>query len=94
MNITTDKQGITLIVDNTENLILSLSKKNDELKQLLQKKMTSPTCVCLDEKNHNLYVSALNKHDEWVVFIYDYILLTGGRTLTENITKLDMVTVM
>ena len=64
------------------------------MKQLLQKQVRYPTRVGLDEESHTMYVAARYMNDEHFVFIYDYNVLTGRKTFTEKITKLDMVTVM
>ena len=94
LDITTDKQGRILIVDHTQHHVLLMSKKREEVKQLLQGQVTRPTCVCLDEGSHKMYIAAKEKDGQRFVFINDYILLTGSKTFTEKITKLDMVTVM
>ena len=91
-DITTDKQGRILIVDNTQHHVLLMSRKREEVKQLIQGQVMIPTCLCLDEESHKMYVAA--KDDQWTVFYYDYIMLTGGKTFTEKITKLDILTVM
>ena len=93
-DITTDKQGRILIADKKQHHILLMSRKNDEVKQLIHGQMVTPGCLCLDEENHKIYVSARDMDKEWVVFMYDYILLTCNKTLSEKITKLEMVTVM
>ena len=93
-DITTDKQGRILIVDNTQHHVLLMSRRREEVKQLLQGQVKNSTCLCLDEESHKMYVAASDKDDQRFVFIYEYILLTGGKTFTEKITKLDMVTVM
>ena len=41
-----------------------------------------------------MYVAARDMDDQRFVFVYDYNVLTGGKTFIEKITKLDMVTVM
>ena len=93
-DITTDKQGRILIVDVTQHHVLLMSRRREEVKQLLLGQVMNPTCLCLDEESHKMYVAAKDKDDQWTVFYYDYIMLTGGKTFTEKITKLDMVTVM
>ena len=93
-DITTDKQGRILIVDGAQHHVLLMSRKREEVKQLIQGQVVGPTCVCLDEESHKMYVAGCDMDDEDFVFIYDYILLTGGKTFTHKITKLDMVTVM
>ena len=92
-NITTDKRGRILVVDKVQNHILQISKVG-EVKQLLQDQVKEPTCVCLDEEWHKMYVAAKYLDGQRFVFVYDYNVLTGGRKFTEKITRLDMVTVM
>ena len=93
-DITTDKQGRILIVDVTQEHVLLMSRKREEVKQLLQGQVEGLTCVCLDKESHKMYVPGCDMDDEDFVFIYDYILLTGGKTFTHKITKLEMVAVM
>ena len=92
--ICTDRQGRILLADKTENHVLLMSRDGEEVKQLLQGQVKLPRCVCLDEESHRIYVAADDMDDQHFVFIYDYVLFTGGKLLTEKITKLDMVTVL
>ena len=92
--ITTDKQGRILVADNGGYHVLRMSRDEEEVEQLLKGQVNWPGSVCLDEGNHRMYVAAKDMDDQRFVFIYDYILLTGGKTFTEKITKLDMVTVL
>ena len=93
-DITTDKHGRILMTDNVQHHVLLLSRDMEEVKQLLQKQFAC-TRVCLDEEGHKMYVAARDMDDhQHFVFVYDYDVLTGGKTFTEKITKLDMVTVM
>ena len=93
-DITTDRHGRILMTDFTQHHVLQISSDGEEVKQLLQGQVKYPTCVCLDEESHKLYVAADNMDDQLFVFIYDYYVQTGGKTFTEKITKIDMVTVM
>ena len=92
--ITTDRHGRILLVDHTQHHVLQISMDGEEVKQLLQKQVKLPSCICLDEERHKMYVAARDMDDQRFVFVYDYNVLTGGKTFTEKITKLDMVTVM
>ena len=93
-DIATDKHGRILMVDATQQHVLQISKDGEEVKQLLQGQVKQPTCLCLNEESHKMYVAAKDMDDQWVVFVYDYNVLSRGKTFTEKITKLDMVTVM
>ena len=93
-DITTDKQGRILVVDNKQHNVLQISRDGEEVKQLLQGQVKHPSRVCLDEENNKMYVSAEIIKDMWAVFFYDYNILTDGNTFTETITKLDMVAVL
>ena len=93
-DITTDRHGRILMTDVTQNHVLQISSDREEVKQLLRGQVKYPLCVCLDEESHKMYVSARDMDDQRFVFVYDYYVLTGGKTFTEKITKIDMVTVM
>ena len=93
-DIITDKQGRLLIVDHSMHHVLLMSRKRDDATQLLHGQMWAPSCAYLDEKNHKMYVAAKDKDNDNCVFVYDYNDFTGRRTLTENITALNMVFVL
>ena len=93
-NITTDRHGRILMTDASQHHVLQISSDGEEVKQLLRGQVKYPTCLCLNEESHKMYVAAKDMDDQWVVFVYDYNVLTGGKTFTEKITKLDMVTVI
>ena len=93
-DITTDKHGRILVVDYNQHHVLQISSNGEEVKQLLQGQVKYPTCVYLVEESKKMYVSARDMDDQLCVFAYDYNVLTGGKTFTEKITRLDMVTVM
>ena len=90
--ITTDRHGRILVADKTEHHVLLMSGYGEEVTQLLQGQVKLPRCICLDEKSHTMYVAATAMDEQCFVLIYDYNILTGGKTFTEKITKLDMVT--
>ena len=93
-DITTDKHGRILVVDITQHHVIQLSMDREEVKQLLQGQVIGPTCVCLDEESHKMYVAARDRDDQRFVFVYDYNVLTDGEKITVKITKLDLVTLM
>ena len=92
--IATDKHGRILVVDNTQQRVLQISKDGEEVKQLLQGQVKQPMYVCLDDECHKMYVSATDMDDHSFVFVYDYNVLNGDNTFIEKITKLDMVAVI
>ena len=93
-DITTDKHGRILMVDNTQHHVILISLDGEGVEQPLQGQVKYPTCVYLVKESKKMYVSARDMDDQLCVFVYDYNVLTGGKTFTEKITKLDMITVM
>ena len=94
LDITTDRHGRILVVDNKEHYVLLMSPDGEEVKQLLNKQVKWPRCVCLDEESHKMYVAAEDMHGVDFVSVYDYNVLTGGKIFTEKKTKIHMATVL
>ena len=89
LDVITDRKGRVLISDVIQHHVLSLSRDGDEVRQLIQKEhLMHPRSLCLDPDNNHLYVSGLDNNNTFCVFVYDYKLLMGDKTLTNKITNL------
>ena len=90
-DITTDKQGRLLIVDNTHNQVLMLASDEDQAEYLLHdQQIMSPFCLFLDDQHDKLYVSGQDKDEKECVFVYDYSVMTDNRTCKETLTKIHL----
>ena len=88
-NVITDPHRGVLIADNRHNQVMLLRKTGDVVK-ILDQHVIQPWSLYLDTDHHRLYVSGKDQQNVHHLFKFNYTLLTGGKELTMNITKLEM----